>query len=1209
MTGPRHPDAQRFAEAGLFNELATFRELERRISALPSERERGKVFEVFAEAYLATQAVIQAEEVWPFAVTPPSIREELHLGSADLGVDGIVRTRLGELQAYQVKFRSARPSLTWTELSTFLGLADYVPRRILFTNCDDLADILEERRGFFCIRGSDLDRLEAGDFEALLGWLRQRPVAPPRKTPRPDQQEAINSIIEGLRQQDRVTAVMACGTGKTLVQLWSAERLGCHRILVLVPSLALLRQSLHVWLRETSWPNLSYLAVCSDPTVKPDDDPLIVRQGDLDFPVTTDSETVQRFLAERPEGVQIIFSTYHSAPEVAKGCPHDVAFDLAIFDEAHWTAGQETKRFAFALTDEHLAARKRLFMTATPRHYNLQQRDEEGDLQLVYSMDQPQTYGPRVYTLSFAEAARRRIICDYQVLISVVTSAMVTEEMLRRGVVTVQGDRVTARQVANQIALRKTVERVGTGKIITFHASVRSAESFTSPDGEGIRAHLPEFQAYHVNGTMRAAERDGIMQEFRVATKAVISNARCLTEGVDVPAVDMVAFIAPRRSRVDIVQATGRAMRTAPGKTTGYVFLPLFLEEVTGESVEHAVARADFEEVWNVLQALQEQDEVLADIIRAMREAQGRVGGFDDARFREKVQILGPAVSLAVLRESITTRCVERLAASWDYLFGKLYAFLQRFRHINVPHAWPEDPQLSHWVERQRQLRRQGHLAADRIERLDALGYDWDPYATFWEEMFTRLARYKKQAGDCNVPDKWEEDPQLVTWIRNQRQRRKRGSLSADSIQRLEALGFEWDPGVARWEEMFSCLVQFKERHGHCNVPRGRPEDPQLGTWVDMQRQSRKRGSLSVDRRQRLDALGFEWDPYATLWEEMFTRLARYKKQAGDCNVPDKWEEDPQLATWIGNQRHRRKSGSLSADRIQRLEALGFEWELDAARWEEMFSCLVQFKERHGHCNVPDKWRENAQLGSWVKHQRHFRKRNHLSADHIQRLEALGFEWELGATRWEEMFARLFRYKDRNGHCNVPKKWEKDPQLGGWVSKQRLNAKQGRLLAKYVQRLEALGFEWEPGATRWEEMFARLFQYKDRTGHCNVPAKWEKDLQLGTWIGNQRQRRKRGSLSADHIQRLDALGFKWGALTTQHSFPPPPIAPWDEIFARLVQFKDRFGHCNVPLGWSEDPQLVRWVNWQRQLRKDGHISADRIERLDALGFEWEPKRG
>ncbi|MCX5734392.1 MAG: Helicase associated domain protein [candidate division NC10 bacterium] len=1000
MTGPRHPDARRFVEAGLFSELATFRELERRISALPSERERGKAFEVFAEAYLATQAVIQAEEVWPFAVTPPSIREELHLGSADLGVDGIVRARLGELQAYQVKFRSARPSLTWTELSTFLGLADYVPRRILFTNCDDIAEVLEERRGFYCIRGSDLDRLEADDFAVLLGWLRHRPIAPPKKTPRPDQREAIAAICDGLRKDDRVTAVMACGTGKTLVQLWSAERLGSRRILVLVPSLALLRQTLHVWLRETSWPDLSYLAVCSDPTVKPDDDPLIVRQGDLDFPVTTDSETVRRFLAERPEGVQIVFSTYHSAPEVAKGCPRDQAFDLAIFDEAHWTAGQETKRFAFALTDEHLTARKRLFMTATPRHYNPQQRDEEGDLQLVYSMDQPQTYGPRVYTLSFAEAARRGIICDYQVLISVVTSAMVTEEMLRRGVVTVQGDRVTARQVANQIALQEAVERVGTEKIITFHASVRSAESFTSPDGEGICAHLPEFQAYHVNGTMRAAERDGIMQEFRVATKAVISNARCLTEGVDVPAVDMVAFIAPRRSRVDIVQATGRAMRTTPGKTTGYVFLPLFLEEVTGESIEHAVARAEYEEIWTVLQALQEQDEVLADAIREMREAEGRDGSFDDAHFREKVQILGPAVSLAVLRESITARCVERLAASWDYLFGKLFAFRQRFRHTNVPHAWPEDPYLAAWVRSQRHLRRQGRLAPDRFQRLDRLGFEWEPLATAWDDMFVTLVQFKERAGDCDVPHDLPYDPQLANWVIRQRHLRRQGRLAADRIERLDTIGFKWGvlpAPIDLWDEMFARLVQFKNRFGHCKVLRRCPEDPKLGHWVIRQRQLRRQGRLAADRIERLDTLGFEWGAttHAASWDEMFARLVQFNDRFGHCNVPLGWSEDLQLARWVNGQRQVRK-GHLPAERIQRLDALGFKWGAPTAQvwdWNKMVARLVQFKDRFGHCNVPLGWSEDLQLARWVNQQRQFMRYGHLAADRIEQLDALGFEW------------------------------------------------------------------------------------------------------------------------------------------------------------------------------------------------------------------------
>ncbi len=154
-------------------------------------------------------------------------------------------------------------------------------------------------------------------------------------------------------------------------------------------------------------------------------------------------------------------------------------------------------------------------------------------------------------------------------------------------------------------------------------------------------------------------DREKEMKAFREADRAIMSNARCLTEGVDVPAVDVVAFLSPRKSKVDIVQAAGRAMRKADGKETGYVLLPLFLETQENETIEEALERTDFEEAWDVLQAMQEQDAVLADIIREMREERGRRGGFDDSRLRERVEVLGPEVSLDVLRDAVVVSKAE----------------------------------------------------------------------------------------------------------------------------------------------------------------------------------------------------------------------------------------------------------------------------------------------------------------------------------------------------------------------------------------------------------------------------------------------------------------------------------------------------------------------------------------------------------------------
>src|ERR1051326_5203786 len=392
MPGPKHPNAQSFVKGRLFNELTSFCELEARLSALPTEHDRGNAFEVFAEAYLATQSLAQSREVWPFQTIPPSILERLALDTRrDMGVDGVLQTTRGEFNAYQVKFRSGRPSLTWDELSTFMGLADKVGQRVLFTNCNDLPALMKDRGNFYCIRGNDLDRLEPRDFEAILRWLESGVVVEKKKEPMPHQREALGNILPALETNDCVTAIMACGTGKTLVALWVAEsRTGLNvgaattprsssNILVLVPSLALLRQTLHEWLKETRWKSVAYLCVCSDPSVQAKADDLVVRQSDLDFPVTTDNQTVAQFLRQKFNGVKIVFSTYHSANVVAAGADRGFSFDLGIFDEAHKTAGREGLKFSFALKDENLPIKKRLFVTATPRHYDIRKRDKEGD--------------------------------------------------------------------------------------------------------------------------------------------------------------------------------------------------------------------------------------------------------------------------------------------------------------------------------------------------------------------------------------------------------------------------------------------------------------------------------------------------------------------------------------------------------------------------------------------------------------------------------------------------------------------------------------------------------------------------------------------------------------------------------------------------------------------------------------------------------------
>ena len=966
-------------------------------------------------------------------------------------------------------------------------------------------------------------RQSRGNSRYISGWLREQPVPIPKLTPRPYQIEALTRISETLSRVDRAHVVMACGTGKTLVALWAAEAIKPKTVLVLLPSLTLLQQTVDEWSRHNSWGKaFTYLCVCSDPTVATRDanDPIRLDATDLEFRVDTSPDEVRCFMERDTPGVKIVFSTYQSSPVVSDGIRGLAPFDVAIFDEAHKTTGPQGGLFAHGLKDENIRTRKRLFLTATPRHYDIRHRDKEGDFRIV-SMSEEAIYGPRAYTLTFGSAARQGFICNYKVVISVVDGQEVNEFALKHGITLVEGDPIGTRWVANQIAIARAIEKTEARRAITFHSRVSSAKEFGTEGTHGIKQFLPDFSVFHINGEQKSSQRKQLIRLFRDAAKGLVTNARCLTEGIDVPVVDMVAFIDPRHSRVDIAQATGRAMRKPHGsdKDIGYVVIPLFLQRKNGETLAEALDRSDFADVANVLNTMQEQDEDLVQIIRELRVKKGRGETFDPRILSDKIEVIGPSIDLSTLRSNVFAEVVDAIGSSWDEWCGRLTLYKDRKGHCRVPQRHSENGfPLGAWVNYQRL----NYLSQERRQRLDALGFVWDAQEEAWEEGFRQLTVYLEREGHCRVPIRHKENGfRLGQWVSVQRLKE---NLSAQRRQKLDRLGFTWDPRDTEWEEGVSHLKAYKEREGHCRVPYSHVESGfRLGLWVVNRRAEAK--SIPIIRRQQLDQLGFVWDPFGADWEEGFRYLTMYKEREGHCRVSAKHHEDSfPLGTWISKQRSTKDT--LLADRRRRLDELEFIWDPFAADWDEASSYLKTYKEREGHCRVPYNHIENGfKLGKWITRQR---TRMDLIPDgRRQRLEELGFHWDAREAAWETGFSYLEAYKGREGHCRVPPdQKEHGFRLGQWVGTQRANKE--NLSEERLPRLDEIAFVWDPRASDWDEAFRYLRAYKEREGHCRVPYNHvENGFRLGGWATKQRS--KRHILSQDRRKRLHELGFVWDA--------------------------------------------------------------------------------
>jgi superfamily II DNA or RNA helicase len=644
---------------------ASWSEFWERTNKLSTDSKKGAAFERLTQLYLQTTPEYRAElrHVWTLREVPPDVCKRLDLPFRDEGIDLIACTRHGEYWAIQSKFRSQRDKpLNRKELGTFSSLAfntcSNIALAVVAHTCSKPVSKRHLMRNTTEIGLARWQSLNQEAWRLIVAKVKGHSARPEARRPRPHQQAAVSAAKTHFISNGagRGRLIMPCGTGKGLAAYWIAEALKAKTILVAVPSLALVRQSLADWTREYLAHDVvpDWLCVCSDESAgNLERDDFVGEVYDLGLPTHTDTTEIAALLRARSSGPRIVFTTYQSSDKLAaaarKICFN---FDLAILDEAHKTVGVHSKRFATLLSDKKINIRHRVFMTATERIFR-------GDRNDVLSMDSEKHYGKRFFHLSFKEAIKQRIITDYKILTMTVSDRRVRELIDENHILNLDSrdlDEAEAQSIAAGIALKRVYQRHKINHAISFHRSIRAADRFREQQDalNRLRDIGPKTANMHISSKKTAGQRSDLLREFVDHKRALMTNARCLTEGVDVPAIDCVMFADPKQSRIDIVQAAGRALRQYDEKERGYIVVPLIVP--TKMDFETFAETTAFRQVAQTITALSTQDERIADEFREIET--GRISSGKIIEIDGDVPV-GMKMKLADFAEAISTRIWE----------------------------------------------------------------------------------------------------------------------------------------------------------------------------------------------------------------------------------------------------------------------------------------------------------------------------------------------------------------------------------------------------------------------------------------------------------------------------------------------------------------------------------------------------------------------
>ncbi|MCZ0982949.1 Helicase associated domain protein [Streptomyces diastatochromogenes] len=765
--------------------------------------------------------------------------------------------------------------------------------------------------------------------------------------------------VDGLRGQVHA----ACGTGKTVIAAAAAKRLVPRgRVLVLVPTLDLLTQTVRAW-RGAGHAGPA-VAVCSL-----QDDPEL-----WSLKVRSTTNPVQLALWHG-SGPVTVFGTYASLRVLAEAFEGAYGqqlapMDLTVVDEAHRTSGSMGKTWADVHDQGVIPSCRRLYLTATPRVW--EERPVRGEVvegvrdplprEMAASMDDEMVFGPVLYRLSLASAVSRGLLARYQIIVLELQDPVVTPERLmgeERHSEKLRGERLGALQAA----LLHTMAQYGLSTCITFHHRTMEAQAYAeglSRVAAKLHADQPEtypdrIWADWLCGEHAPERRREVLGGFGTTMRrAVLSNCRVLGEGVDIRAVDSVALLDPKGAPHDIVQAIGRALRQKPGEgKVASLIVPVFLQP--GEKPEDMFTSGSYRSLVRVLEGLRAHDEEAVELLAIPQEPQknwaqpsesiGRAPGEGEEESRLLLRFAAPRDPVMVA-DWVSFNVIDTERQDWARGWAKLKAYVEREGHARVPYGHREGATpLGQWVAEQRRAYTAGQMNSQRAQRLEQLGMAWSVTdERFQENLAAAKAYYEEHWTLCAPRTATMLDRPIGQWLSNLR---RPGALDGhpEWEAALEAVDADWNPSWApEWQRHFAVVREMLAEEtilGYIE-PGVTVHGMDIGKWLDKQRWPEVWAVLSDGQRERLEAFGIV--PHApepeaspepstvpvSAFERGVAALAQYKTREGHLRVPrghvERLEDgtEVKLGVFLSNTKSRR--AKLTPDKLTTLANLGLEW-------------------------------------------------------------------------------------------------------------------------------------------------------------------------------------------------------------------------------------------------------------------------------------------